>query len=331
MPFKPAKGKEMKLKLSVFLAMVFWAGLGAIPLRAQQSATIGLRMDVDKRQVEVGDHLTLTIEFKQIGSGNNATGEPQISTPEHFEIQGQSSFQQVTIVNQQEAVISTTRLGLVATKVGGETLGPALLIYQDPQGQKHEIKSNVVSVTVVEKSGFSLFGKKKNDPTPTPEATPDESDAPRDVKPLLNDSHIGLRVVFWLLVAALVAGFIWWHFRQKGPVASKSVVPLGKAAELRESWKKLANEDLSSNEFCLGLSSLVRECLQYKFDFPAVDCTTEEIVRSLKKFKISDDMFVAAEKCLKTCDRVLYADGNLTGRDNLRALCSALLPKVQKS
>ena len=40
---------------------------------------------------------------------------------------------------------------------------------------------------------------------------------------------------------------------------------------------------------------------------------------------------MAAEKCLKTCDRVLYADGNLTGRDNLRALCSALLPKAPKS
>ncbi len=321
---------KKKFKLSFFFALAWGAVLLAVPLMAQQGATIGLRMDVDKRQVEVGDHLTLSIEFKQIGSGYSASGEPQISTPEHFEIQGQSSSTQVTIVNQQEAMISTTHLSLVATKVGDETLGPALLIYQDPQGQKHEIKSNVVTVSVVEKTGFSLFGK-KNTPTPTPEATPDESDAPRDVKPLLNDSHTGLRVAFWLFFAALVAGFIWWHFRQKGPDTPRPVAPMGTEAELRDRWKKLSKEDLSSNEFCLGLSSLVRECLQYKFDFPAVDCTTEEILRSLKKFKISDDMFVAAEKCLKTCDRVLYADGNLTGRDNLRALCSALLPKAPKS
>ena len=323
--------KNFKL-LSLF-AMTFWGCLGALPLMAQQGGdTIGLRMDVDKRQVEVGDHLTVSIEFKQIGvGGNSASGQPSISTPEHFEIQGQSSATQVTIVNQQEAMISTTRLDLVATKAGDETLGPALLIYQDPQGQKHEIKSNVVSVTVGENTGFSLFGKKKTELTPTPESTPQESDEPRDVKPLLNDTHVGLRVVFWLVVAALIVGFVWWHFRQKGPVANPSIVPLGKAAQLRDSWKKLSNEDLSAKEFCLGLSSLVRECLQYRFGFPAVHYTTEEILRELEKSKATDDEKIAAEKCLKTCDRVLHADGNLTGRDGLRTLCSPLLPKVPKS
>jgi hypothetical protein len=322
---------KKNIKLYSLFAMTLLGSLGAVPLSAQQSDTIGLRMDVDKRQVEVGDHLTISIEFKQIGvGGNSASGQPSISTPEHFEIQGQSSATQVTIVNQQEAMISTTRLELVATKAGDETLGPALLIYQDPQGQKHEIKSNVVSVTVVEKTVFSLFGKKKTEPTPTAESTPPESDEPRDVKPLLNDSHTGLRVLFWLVVAALVAGFVWWHFRQKDPAASSPVVPLGKAAQLRDSWKKLSNEDLSSKEFCLGLSSLVRECLQYRFGFSAVHDTTEEILRELAKSKATDDEKIAAEKCLKTCDRVLHADGNLTGRDSLRTLCSALLPKVPK-
>lgn len=303
----------MKKNFKLFgpLAITFWVSLVALPVPAQQDQTIGLKMDVDKRQVEVGDHLTVSIEFKQIGTGgNSATGEPSISTPEHFEIQGQSSATQVTIVNQQEAMVSTTRLSLVATKAGDETLGPALLIYQDPQGQKHEIKSNVVTVTVVEKSGFSIFGKKKSDPTPTPELTPQESDEPRDVKPLLNDSYNGLRVLFWLVVAALIAGFVWWHFRQKGPAASSPVVPLGKAAQLRDSWKKLSNEDLSSKEFCLGLSALVRECLQYRFGFPAVHYTTGEILKELEKSKATDDEKIAAEKCLKTCDRVLHADGN---------------------
>ncbi len=323
---------KMNFKLLGLFAMTFWGSLGTLPVMAQQGGeTIGLRMDVDKRQVEVGDHLTVSIEFKQVGSGNSANGEPSISTPEHFEIQGQSSATQVTIINQQEAMVSTTRLSLVATKAGDETLGPALLIYQDPQGQKHEIKSNVVTVTVVEKSGFSLFGKKNSSPSPTPEITPTESDEPRDVKPLLNDSHTGLRVLFWLVVAALVAGFIWWHFRQKGPVSSPTVAPLGKAAQLRDSWKKLSNEDLSSKEFCLGLSSLVRECLQYRFGFSAVHYTTEEILKEMAKSKATEDEKISAEKILKTCDRVLHADGNLTGRDALRALCSPLLPKIPKS
>ncbi|HTC20132.1 MAG TPA: hypothetical protein VK859_04740, partial [bacterium] len=76
----------MKKNFKVFgiWMMAFWGGLGLLPVMAQQGSTIGLRMDVDKRQLEVGDHLTVSIEFKQIGSGNSAAGEPSISTPEHF-------------------------------------------------------------------------------------------------------------------------------------------------------------------------------------------------------------------------------------------------------
>jgi hypothetical protein len=339
-PQKGEKGKGMKKKLRYFqiLAAGALSWLVIAPLGAQQSQAVGLRMDVDKRQVEVGEHLTLTIEFKQLGSGNStATGEPSISTPEHFEIQGQSSATQVTIINQQTAVISTTRLNLVATKAGDETLGPALLVFLDPQGKKREIKSNVITVTVVEKSGFSLFGKKKNENPPNQNPTvanppaAANDDELRDVKPLLPEAFNALRLAFWSLVLLLIAGFIWWRFRKRGGAQKPPPIPLGKAEQLRSNWKKLSNEDLSSKEFCLALSSLVRECLQYKYSYPAVNYTTEEILKAMEKQKASDDERVAVEKCLKTCDRVLHADGNLTGRDNLRALCSALLPKLSKS
>ena len=83
-----------------------------------QGVEVGLKMDVDKRQLEVGDHLTLTLEFRQLGSGNSSVlGEPQISTPENFTIRGQHSFTQVTMINQQTAAISTTKLELEATAV----------------------------------------------------------------------------------------------------------------------------------------------------------------------------------------------------------------------
>ncbi len=39
----------------------------------------------------------------------------------------------------------------------------------------------------------------------------------------------------------------------------------------------------------------------------------------------------AVEKCLKACDRVLYADGNLTGRDALKTLAANLLPKASNN
>ncbi|HUO57231.1 MAG TPA: BatD family protein [bacterium] len=319
--------------LRVWMGGALFAFTAALAMA--QQAEVGLRMEVDKRQVQVGENLTLTLEFKQVGSGNSSVmGEPQISTPEHFEIRGQTSSTQVNMINQQTMAISTTRLELTATKPGTETLGPALLIYQDASGKKQEIKSNVATVTVVEKSGFSLFGKKSAPaPPPANQTAPPPPQAPaddlRDVKPLLPESNMVIKALIALLLLGLVAGFIWRQLNQ--PVRGRAALPVGKAALLKDAWKKLSNEELSGKEFCLGLSNLVRECLQYRFGFPAVDYTTEEILKELKKFKITDDEFVSAEKCLKTCDRVLYADGNLTGRDNLRSLAQALLPKAPKN
>ena len=67
-----------------------------------------------------------------------------------------------SIINQNTVATTTVEMHLVATKVGTETLGPASLFYQDAQGKKREVDSNKVTVTVVEKTGFSLFGKRKN-------------------------------------------------------------------------------------------------------------------------------------------------------------------------
>ncbi len=324
------KGVRLFLCLAAFCA---W-GPGAPPVRAQDM-TVGLRMDVDQRQVEVGDTLTLTIEFKQVGNANSSiVGGPTIPTPEHFEIQGESTGTQVEIINQESTMVSTTKLTLRATSPGDETLGPASLIYQDPSSKKREIKSNIVNVTVTPKSGFSFFGGKKKDENnaeqPPPPNVPGNPDDLRGLKPLLPETSNFLRYLLWTVVALLIAGFFLWQFlvpRRPSPSAPSL---MGTEGRLRDAWKKLGQEDLSSQEFCLGLSKLVRECVQYRYQFPAVNYTTEEILRETSKRKATDDERVAIEKCLKACDRVLHAEGNLTGRDSLRTLASALLPKTPK-
>ncbi|HJT24039.1 MAG TPA: BatD family protein [bacterium] len=324
--------KKYVVTVVAFLAVAAF-GLAPLPIHAQQEA-IGLRMDVDGHQVAVGDKLTVTIEFKQIGNGNaSVVSGPSIPTPQHFEIRSQTSFTQVVMINQQSTMIYTTKLTLVATTPGNETLGPASLIYQDPAMKKREIKSNAVNVTVVEKSGFSLFGSKKTESTPTetpanPTSNPDEL---RGLKPLLPEVTNFIRIAFWTLVILLAIGLILWRFLRPGKPLSSAPVPMGVEAQFRDAWKKLGNEDLDAKEFCLGLSKLVRESLQYRYQFPAVNYTTEEILREMAKRKASDDEKSAIEKCLKSCDRVLHADGNLTGRENLRAMASAVLPKVPKS
>ena len=320
----------------LIMFVIFWGS--ASTLFAQQEA-VSLRMEVDKRQVDVGDSITLTLEFRQIATGNaSIMGEPQIPTPEHFEIRGQRSFTQVSMVNQQTMSTTTNKLELAATKAGTETLGPALMIYQDVNGKKKEVKSNVVSVSIVEKTGFSLFGRKSQAkaPEPKPEtnqnpaaAQPPPGDQLRGIKPLLPETYMLFKLLFWLTLLCALGWFLWRLLRK--PPQGKVVPQVPKPAQLKDAWKKLGNEELSGKEFCAGLSRLVCECLEYRYGFPAVNYTTDQILNILPEHKLSADEAAAVEKCLRTCDRVLYADANLTGRDNLRSLCSGLLPKVQKN
>ena len=306
--------------------------LAALPSSAgSQQGSGNYQLDVDKLEVEVGETLNLAAAYKQSGSANfNLTAQPAIPTPEHFQIQSQSNSQQVFMVNQQSGLIFTTQFTLVATKPGEETLGPAVLTYQDPSGKNRQLQSNTVTVKVVEKSRFSIFGKKKdeNPPSPNLQANPDELSG---VKPLGPDDASWLRYVIWPLVILAIGGFIWWQYRKTAKPGGPPPIPMGTGAQLRDKWKKLGNEDLDPHEFCLGLSSLVRECLQYRYAFPAMNFTTQQILKEMASRKAPDDEKAALEKCLKTCDRVLHADGNLTGRDNLRAIASALLPKVPRA
>jgi hypothetical protein len=305
----------------------------AVPSLLRAQTEVGLKMDVDKRDLQVGDALTLTLDFKQVGTSNSAVvQEPSIPTSENFDIQGDFSSNRVEMLGNNITAVSTTTYRMVATKAGTVQLGPAILIYQTPDGQRREMKSNIVTVNVTEKTGFSLFGK-KSEPTPTasgaaPAAVPSPDDL-RDIKGVPPDTFSWWTFLFWLVVLILIVGFIWRQFRKK-PAGPAMVIPVGKAEELRKAWKALADEDLAPKEFALGLSNLVRECLQYRFGFTAVDYTTEEILKELSKIKLSDEEEKAVEKCLKTSDRVLYADGNLSGRETLRSACAVLLPKIKK-
>ncbi|MGH7740176.1 MAG: BatD family protein [bacterium] len=317
----------------VFQAAILVVALGWTTARADAPKDqLGLKLEVDKRQVEVGDSLTLTVEFKQIGSGNGMQVEgPSVPTPENFDIGSTQSSTQIIESNGKLYQVSDTKIGLTATKPGQETLGPASLIYQDPKLGKREIQSNGVLVTVVPKKSFSFFGHSAS-PTATPGGgltpTPTADDGLRDVKPLLPESFGIFKWLILFLLLVLIVGFIV----RKRMTRSKAVVEpaMSDTDRWKDSLKQIFNEDLTSKELCLKLSQWARECLQTRFGFPAADYTTGEILKALRSVKTSVEVRESAEKCLRACDRVLYADGTIGSKDNLKSWASALVPKASR-
>ncbi len=324
------------------LAVACAAGLfqevsGATRVAAPQDASeVGLKLEVDKREVEVGGTVTVTMEFRQLGAGGGTvvSQEPSIPTMENFDIGGpRFSSTRLMMVNGRSAEISTTRITLKAVKPGRASIGPALILYQDPVKGRREIRSNPAMVTVVEKKGFNLFGPKNREKTvpatPTPPPAASDPDELRDIRGLQASGSFPWSVVFWLALLSLVAAWLIRRLKRAktgpGAMASK-----GPAEELRERHKRLAREDLDGKAFCREASSIARACLGYRYSFAAEDWTTTEILAELQRVKSAASVRQAAEDCLKSCDRVLYAEGTLGGaaRESILRSLSSLLPKA---
>ena len=292
---------------------------------------VGLKLEVNKRQLEVGDSLTVSLEFRRIGSGGTMVSEsPSIPTLEKFDIHGRSSSTRVMMVNGRMSEISTTNIHLTATQPGDVTLGPALVIVEDPQLGRRELKSNTVVVTVTPHKSFSLFHKKPAAP-PSAAAAPAAAQPPddlHDIRGLLPMPSFPW--IFLILPAVLLAlGMALYRYLHRKSPRTKAEPAKGPAEQLRARYRVLEGEEMPGDEFCRGASALARACLQYRYGFAAEDRTSFEVSAELKRLKASESVREATEKCLRTCDRVLYAEGTLsaTQRDSVRQALSGLLPK----
>lgn len=323
----------------LFLAL----GLGAASARAQ-SDQMGLRLEVDKREVKVGESVHLTIEFRRMGSGNvSIVRQPSIATPQLFDVRGSSSSTQVSMDGQQMVEISSTRVTLVASRAGTETLGPAVMVYQVPGKDREEIRSNGVMITVVEKPAFNPFAKAaKKDPPPAKAAndnalpsappaapTPAPREDIRDLKPILTGIAWSLKILFWLIALILA---VWGASRLVRRIMARRRVAApvkGQGNLLRERWRRLSDEGLTGVEYSLEVSELLRECIEHRHGFPAPDLTTREVAAAMKKAGASPDSREAVDRCLRLCDGVLYAEGSLTLKDRqtMKATVGELLPK----
>lgn len=323
-----------------WIACLLLAGGACLPSWAATPAMeeSGLRLEVDKRQVEVGDTVNVTLEYKRLASGVggfSSSGGPSIPTLDNFDVRGTSTATRVMMVNNQMSEVSTTRIRLVATKPGEATLGPAIVIGDDPKLGRREVKSNTAVVTVSPKSGFSLFRHKKEEaqaPASAPQAqapaaSPDDL---RDIHGLIQPPSFPWGWIVWPLLLATVAAYLIYRRLRRPTGAGIPAKPKGPAEALRERYRALGRSEASGEVFCRSASALARACLQYRYGFSAEDFTTSEVLAELKRQKAAEAVRESVEKCLKTCDRILYAEGVLSAaarESTLQALAN-LLPKA---
>jgi hypothetical protein len=297
----------------MILGVIMWGNVQAARLKS------GLRLLVSRPELEVGQTLTVTLEFRQVGtSSSSAISQPSIATPKDFDVEFSSTATRIMMINQNLEAISTTRMQWKAIHPGTEILGPALIIYRGPHGKNRELKSNLETVVIHPAHPFSLFGwvHKKTPPKTIakPMAMPSTQSGPeslKTIKPLLPLSAFWIQLIFWFLVVLVIIGFVARLWKKKHP---QSISPSA-IQQLVDRFSKLKKSNLEDPAFCLEIASLIRALVQMKYTFSTMDLTTREIQVALSARNVSKVEIQRIEKCLKICDRVLYAEGTLVTKD----------------
>ena len=132
-----------------------------------------------------------------------------------------------------------------------------------------------------------------------------------------------------LLLIALIGGFIWYRRYKNKPAP---VVARPRPKEPAHIWankelKKLDGEKLWQNdkvkEYHSKLTDILRLYLEFRFNYYAMEATTEEIINEVNKREISMDTSAKLQETLRLADFVKFAKMNPAPDQNTKSIQSA--------
>ncbi|MBI4353125.1 MAG: hypothetical protein HY593_04270 [Candidatus Omnitrophica bacterium] len=145
------------------------------------------------------------------------------------------------------------------------------------------------------------------------QAHPKEEDRIRPIKGPVSLDLGGLRSLLpgflvLLLLLFLVSKIVWRRLK-KGKIDPESLKPPHERAylELERLMKKRLLEAAKTKEFYSELSDILRRYLQRRFGAPALDLTTDEILRRLKEEKLDSEAAGKVRGVLGNADLVKFA------------------------
>ncbi len=178
----------------------------------------------------------------------------------------------------------------------GQQVLPGLEVpYRDPMGTVHTVKTPELTVTITE----------------VPAGPKDKGDI-RGIKGVIGPT--AWSPWWWVLVAAvaIAAGIYFWKKRRKALEGPPPPPPIPADILALEKLEKLAGTDWlttgKAKDFYSALSEIVREYLERGFKIRALERTTSELLRDLRKSNaIPVDVQMKLRDLLDACDLVKFA------------------------
>jgi hypothetical protein len=133
-----------------------------------------------------------------------------------------------------------------------------------------------------------------------------------DIKPAL-EVGLDLRWVYWAigaLVLLAVAALVWRRWRKRGRTAAAESAPppLPPDAEALQMLDALAaggNPD--PKQFYFHLSAVIRHYMERRFEFPAAEMTTEELLPRVDRLPMAPELSQTLKAFCRAADPVKFA------------------------
>lgn len=295
------------LSLALFIPIVF---------AAEEKGFISVRAEIDKGSITIGEKVEYRVTVTHDADVQIVS---QILPPntEPFEVKKAQDFSE----KQGKEIAEGRRFTLTAYELGEFILEPVTIQYRVKGSEPKTLQTNRLFVTVR-----------------SVDANKPKTDI-RTVKGMM-----GLKRVWtwlWVLLGLLAAGGLgaWWRARCKKLMEEAAKEPdLSPEDEALLKLSRLYDSNLlrkgKVKEYFLELSEILKRYFEKRFEIAALESTTSEILRDLKRKEIENSLSVKIQTVLETADLVKFAKWNLSPVEIIKthqmakALVEEARPKV---
>ena len=260
-----------------------------------EKSVISVESHVDRAGITIGDRILYTVivtsdpevKLEPLALGSNL-GAFEVKD---YKIYDQEKTKQGKNVNKSEYLITTFT-------TGEYVIPPITVNYTNLEGERKQIKSEPLFILV------RSVG-----------ATEADQEDVRGLKPPIDVRGTYLSYLLILPILALLAGggFLYYRRRSRGLALPEIPEELKKPAwevalleldSLRES--DLLKKSEIKRYFTI-LSDVIRKYIQRRFEFPALDRTTDEMRAEMKRIKLDQSIRELTTGLLFFCDLVKFA------------------------
>lgn len=278
-------------KKGAFLAAIVLSWMIIRPAWAEEES-VAVRAEVSKGFITIGERVQYTVLIRR-SEGVRLVSGIQFPNPRDFEVK---SIQEIPEKKEGGLVISGRRFDITAYGLGEFVVDELPVRYLNAQGEEEEVRTNRLYLTV---------------------ESVDKSSKPRtDIRGLKGPEALPFPWKPWVVAGGVAAcgatsWLILWRLRKRREEVGAAESRLSPHEEAYQELSRLLDSSLlregRMKEYYFRLSEIVRRYLERRYQFQAIEQTTEEIIKSMKQMMLADGIRNFVREFLEEVDMVKFA------------------------